>query len=133
MRKFLMALVALSFLSGSAEARPHRVHHYRWHGEGVRSMTISGKPAGCPSAWCGCWLRHNIGRDPGVQFNLARNWIHWGSASSLLPGAVVVYPHHVVKVVNVLTGGRFIGVSGNDSHQVKVRERSLRGSIGVRS
>lgn len=84
-----------------------------------------------PHAWCGWWMRHHVGRDPGVLFNLARAWAHWGHATVASVGAIVVWPHHV----GVITGRDrrgWIVKSGNDGHRVRERPRSLAGAIAFR-
>ncbi|MEN6535665.1 MAG: hypothetical protein ABFD89_18520 [Bryobacteraceae bacterium] len=42
-----------NFLSGvrSIKVKMHRVHH----------SALGGRPAGCPHAWCGCWLAAYFG------------------------------------------------------------------------
>ena len=34
---------------------------------------------GRPRAWCGRYMRQQVGGDPGPQYNLARSWAHYGS------------------------------------------------------
>lgn len=120
MPRALCAMLALALLGSPAQARHHRGHHAAYSD-------------GRPAAWCGWWLRfHNGHGDPGPSYNLARNWAHWGSPSGLVPGAVVIYPHHVVRVTAVLGGGRFMAISGNDGHRVRERARSVAGAIAVR-
>ena len=36
---------------------------------------------GRPAAWCGWEMRQLVGSDPGREYNLARNWAHWGHAA----------------------------------------------------
>src|SRR5437764_958238 len=56
----------------------------RWHRErsgdvvGRRSFATTRVSGGRPSAWCGWFARRLVGRDPGPEYNLARNWSHWG-------------------------------------------------------
>jgi hypothetical protein len=69
-------------------------------------------------------MRHLVGADPGPSFNLARNWAHWGRAGSAGIGAVVVWPHHVGKIVGQ-QNGEWVIESGNDGHAVRVRPRSI--------
>jgi hypothetical protein len=89
---------------------------------------------GRPSAWCGWEMRRLVGGDPGPQYNLARNWAHWGrAAGGPAPGVVGVMAHHVFKVVQVLGNGTVLAISGNDSHAVRVRPRSTAGVIAWRT
>jgi hypothetical protein len=84
-----------------------------------------------PSAWCGWEMRQLVGADPGQAYNLARNWAHWGHAGPAGIGAVVVWAHHVGKIVG-REGGQWVIESGNDGHQVRTRPRSIGGAIAVR-
>jgi hypothetical protein len=87
---------------------------------------------GRPSAWCGWQMRHLVDSDPGPQFNLARNWSRWGHAGPAGVGAVVVWPHHVGKIVGQ-EGGKWIIQSGNDGgNRMRTRPRSIGGAIAIR-
>lgn len=88
---------------------------------------------GRPAAWCGWEMRQLVGSDPGPQYNLARNWAHWGhTASGPAPGVVGVMAHHVFKVISVVGPGEVLAISGNDSHAVRTRVRSISGVIAWR-
>jgi hypothetical protein len=123
MMRILMAAIAVFCLIGSsAEARPHR-HHYA----GGRHHY-----AGRPGAWCGWFMRAQVGSDPGPSYNLARSWAHYGSnAGGPSVGAIVVWRHHVGKIVGQ-ENGQWIVQSGNDGHAVRTRPRSLAGVIAFR-
>lgn len=84
-----------------------------------------------PSAWCGWEMRHLVGSDPGPSYNLARNWAHWGHAGPIGVGAIIVWPHHVGKIVGE-EDGRWVIESGNDGHRLRTRPRSIAGAIAVR-
>jgi hypothetical protein len=128
MRKIVAAtalLCAFSFAS-DAEARTHH-HHHRSHGS--HTYGYSGRPA----AWCGWYMRTQVGSDPGPQYNLARAWARYGSdAGGPRVGAIVVWPHHVGKIVGH-ENGQWIVQSGNDGHGVRTRPRSLAGAIAFRN
>jgi hypothetical protein len=120
MMRTLMATTALlCFLGSSAEARI--VHHgYRHH------------YAGRLGAWCGWFMRRQVGSDPGPSYNLAQSWTHYGSnAGGPSVGAIVVWRHHVGKIVGQ-ENGQWIVQSGNDGHAVRTRPRSLAGAIAFR-
>ncbi len=105
----------------------HRYHHYVRHYHeryGDDGPHIAGDPR--PGAWCGYFLRHLLGVTDRA-FNLAREWAHYGHATQPHIGAVVVWPHHVGKIV----GGEAI-LSGNDGHRVRTRVRSVSGAIAFR-
>ncbi len=84
-----------------------------------------------PSAWCGWEMRHLVGSDPGPSYNLARNWAHWGRSGPAGVGAIVVWPHHVGKIVGQ-EDGRWVIESGNDGHRLRTRPRSIAGAIAIR-
>lgn len=86
-----------------------------------------------PHAWCGWEMRRLVGSDPGVQYNLARNWAHWGhAAAGPAPGVIGVMAHHVFRVIAVVSPGRVLAISGNDGHAVRTRPRSPAGVIAWR-
>lgn len=155
MKKAILTL-ALCLLASAAQARPHHHtrHHHRihrhHHSEPARETTSwfngfmgqgssgtessnTSRPADCYGIpWCGCWLRHTLGlADKGL--NLARAWAHVGSpAGGPEVGAVVVWPHHVGRIVGRSERGGWIVQSGNDGHRVRTRELSMRGAIAFR-
>lgn len=86
---------------------------------------------GRPAAWCGWEMRHLVGADPGPSFNLARNWTRWGRPGAAGIGAVVVWSHHVGKIVGQ-ENGEWIIESGNDGHALRTRPRSIAGAIAIR-
>jgi hypothetical protein len=124
MRTIVAATALLCVCISGAEART-RHHHYRHH-----SYASHG---GRPYAWCGWYMRSQVGGDPGPSFNLARSWAHYGvSVGGPSVGAIVVWPHHVGKIVGH-ENGKWIVQSGNDGHAVRTRPRSLAGAIAFRS
>lgn len=94
---------------------------------------ISGsRPSDCYGIpWCGCYMRHVMGVADRA-YNLARNWAHWGRAGPPGVGAVVVWPHHVGKIVGRAGNGEWLILSGNDGHAVRTRARSIAGAIAIR-
>jgi hypothetical protein len=86
---------------------------------------------GRPAAWCGWEMRQLVSGDPGPAFNLARNWAHWGQAGPAGVGAVVVWSHHVGKIVGQ-EGGEWVIESGNDGNRVRTRPLSIAGAIAIR-
>jgi hypothetical protein len=91
----------------------------------------SGHNDGRPAAWCGWEMRRLVSGDPGPTYNLARNWAHWGRSGPAGVGAVVVWPHHVGKIVGQ-DNGEWVIESGNDGHAVRTRPRSIAGAIAIR-
>jgi hypothetical protein len=132
----LTAVLATVTLAQSAQAQTHHQHlqvaHY---GAGTRAYAAaqSGHSGygGRPAAWCGWEMRHLVSSDPGPAFNLARNWAHWGRGGPAGVGAVVVWSHHVGKIVGK-EGSTWVIESGNDGHQTRTRPRSIGGAIAIR-
>lgn len=91
----------------------------------------SGHNDGRPAAWCGWEMRRLVSGDPGPAYNLARNWAHWGRSGPAGVGAVVVWPHHVGKIVGQ-ENGEWVIESGNDGHALRTRPRSIAGAIAIR-
>ncbi|MGB6750385.1 MAG: hypothetical protein WBC94_06985 [Xanthobacteraceae bacterium] len=91
----------------------------------------SGHNDGRPAAWCGWEMRRLVSGDPGPAYNLARNWAHWGRSGPAGVGAVVVWPHHVGKIVGQ-ENGEWVIESGNDGHALRTRSRSIAGAIAIR-
>jgi hypothetical protein len=126
MRNIVAAMALLCACASSAEARAHHRHQRHHYSHGYSH-------AGRPAAWCGWYMRTQVGGDPGAHYNLARNWAHYGSnAGGPSVGAIVVWPHHVGKIVGQ-QNGQWIVQSGNDGHGVRTRPRSLAGAIAFRS
>jgi hypothetical protein len=90
-----------------------------------------GAYGGRPAAWCGWEMRQLVSGDPGPAYNLARNWARWGRSGPVGVGAVVVWSHHVGKIVGQ-EGGQWIIESGNDGHRLRTRPRSIAGAIAIR-
>ena len=87
---------------------------------------------GRPRAWCGWQLRQEL-RVADRSYNRAINWAHYGvSAGGPQDGVIVVWPHHVGRIVHRCEGG-WVVHSGNDGGRVRERCRSLRGVIAFRS
>lgn len=86
---------------------------------------------GRPSAWCGWYMRQLMGVADRA-FNLAREWASYGHATTAHSGAIVVWPHHVGKIVGECHGSVCPVLSGNDGHRVRTRERSVARAIAFR-
>jgi hypothetical protein len=128
--------------AGSSEHRHvyrrRRMARYDERGEGNSDVSHYAEHADSrggygprPSAWCGWEMRHLVDSDPGAQYNLARNWAHWGHSGPAGVGAVVVWAHHVGKIVG-RENGEWVIESGNDGHRIRTRPRSIGGAIAIR-
>lgn len=117
--KAALAALAIALVTSPALAHGHRGHHHERGGSWAR-----------PHAWCGWQMRQWLGvSDPA--YNLARNWAHWGRATVAHIGAIVVWPHHVGRIVGG-SPGRWAIQSGNDGHAIRTRVRSTAGAIAFR-
>jgi len=141
------ALAATFVFVHAAQARDHHRHHVmhrqaRRTDEAQQPINFFGQPYAGPSAaaghlgsrpsqWCGWEMRQLVGSDPGSAFNLARNWARWGQPGPAGVGAVVVWSHHVGKIVGQ-QDGQWVIESGNDGHAVRTRPRTLAGVIAIR-
>jgi hypothetical protein len=154
-----VAFAAVAVFAQSAQAHEHHYGHRGYHhvarsrgnsatdgyasfapqGFGFSAPQYDAQPqrtasrglGGRPAAWCGWEMRQLVGGDPGPSYNLARNWAHWGRSGPVGVGAVVVWPHHVGKIVGQ-QNGQWIVESGNDGHALRSRARSIAGAIAVR-
>lgn len=90
-----------------------------------------GGSGGRPRAWCGWQMRQLVGGDPGPEYNLARNWAHWGHAGPAGVGAVVVWAHHVGKIVGY-ENGQWLVQSGNDGNRLRTRPLPVGNAIAIR-
>lgn len=117
-----------NFLAGvrSIRVRLHRERHVPASGQ-----IASGRPRGCPYAWCGCWLASHLGLSDHSLWQ-ARRWAGIGSpAHGPQVGAIAVWRHHVGQV-RAIDGKRILLLSGNDGHAVRIRWRSTSGVIAYR-
>lgn len=88
---------------------------------------------GNPTGWSHDWCAHFLNTLTGHRGDAAISYASWGRPSPVVPGAVIVYAHHVAVVTQVLGSGRVVAISGNDGHRVRERPRSLRGVVAVRA
>lgn len=92
-----------------------------------RRYASAGNSGGRPRAWCGWWMRTQLGGGP--EYNLAANWRNYGRPSGPRVGAVVVWPHHVGMITGRSAGGQWIVKSGNDGNAVRERPMSVAGAV----
>lgn len=132
-----LALFTVLFLSqtGTANATNASHHRHSHHISGSYSGHSAAFSDGRPSAWCGWFLRKQVPSDPGPQYNLARQWLNYGTkASGPLPGVIAVWPHHVAMIVGYDNNRhQWITHEGNWRHREHLGPRSLSGVIGWRN
>lgn len=88
---------------------------------------VGGRPAGCPSAFCGCAASiHLFGHIvPGL--NLAANWLRFPRTSPA-PGMVAARRGHVFVLEQHLEGDIWMAYDGNSGGRAtRIHARSLRG------
>ena len=99
------------------------------------SWPAQARPAGCPHAWCGCYLAgvYGFSGKLGRQLWLARNWLMFPKVQPQV-GAVAVYARgrggHVGRIDGVRPGEVLL-TSGNNGRAVRTRWRSTRGMIAA--
>jgi uncharacterized protein (TIGR02594 family) len=92
-------------------------------------------PTGRPRQWCAAFANMVLERTGhrGSGSAAAVSFARYGSpAPGPVPGAIVVFPHHVGFVVGVAGPGRVRVVSGNHGHRVGEGVYSTRGVIAYR-
>jgi uncharacterized protein (TIGR02594 family) len=92
-------------------------------------------PTGRAHDWCAAFANLVLQRTGhrGSGSALARSFAHYGRpAPGPVPGAIVVFPHHVGFVVRAEGGGRIRVVSGNHGHRVGEGVYSTRRAIAYR-
>jgi hypothetical protein len=88
-------------------------------------ILVSSSVEARPAKWCGWYMRQVVGISD-TRYNLARTWYKYGRPTSPQIGAIVVWPHHVGKIVGKDSKGRWLVLSGNDSNRVRTRVWNLK-------
>jgi uncharacterized protein (TIGR02594 family) len=111
----LLAVILLAFFGPSLPASAKSL---------VTLMTSDvgkGRPAGCPKAWCACYLEKTL-KKAGLRTlgsNKASAFAKYGKkAKAGQVGAIMVMPHHVGVVAGKCEDGRIKLVSGNHGNKV---------------
>lgn len=90
-----------------------------------------GNFTGYHGPWCAValshWVEEATGRNPHIL--RARDFARFGRRSPIIPGAILVWPHHTG-----IYAGNGLTISGNGrGHRVHLGRHSLRGLIAVRA
>lgn len=99
---------------------------YRESYSGPSTRLVHGNLGPRPGRWCGYWMRQQYGG--GQHLNVAWNWSRVGRAANAQVGAIVVWPHHVGRIIGQTARG-WIVQSGNDGGRVRERVRSVAGAV----
>lgn len=100
-------------------------------GRAAVAAIIGGRPAGCPSRFCGCGASlHLFGRII-PSLNLAANWLRFPRAA---PGTdmVAARPGHVFVLKRHITGTMWLVFDANSGgHRTRIHPRSIAGYVIV--
>jgi len=106
----------------------------RGEGSGIGPSTrAAGKPAGCPSRWCGCGLSVKIFGRIVPHLNLAANWQRSFPRTSPAPGMVAARRGHVFQLIaerGVDRRGRPVWLSWDPNSgggRLHIHDRSIAG------
>ncbi|WP_194476387.1 hypothetical protein [Bradyrhizobium sp. CCBAU 53338] len=88
---------------------------------------IGGRPAGCPSSFCGCGAALRVFGHVVPELNLASNWLRFPRAAPA-PGMVAARRGHVFVLEQPLGGDMWMAYDANSGgHATRMHARSLRG------
>lgn len=88
---------------------------------------IGGRPAGCPSSFCGCGAALRVFGRVVPELNLASNWLRFPRTSPA-PGMVAARRGHVFVLEHPLGGDMWMAYDANSGgHATRMHARSLRG------
>ncbi len=88
---------------------------------------VGGRPAGCPSSFCGCGAAIRVFGHVVPELNLASNWLRFPRAAPA-PGMVAARHGHVFVLEQPLGGDVWMAYDANSGgHATRMHARSLRG------
>ena len=88
---------------------------------------VGGRPAGCPSAFCGCGTSLHVFGKIIPELNLAANWGRFAPANPA-PGMVAYRSGHVFAIQSVNGDGTVVAYDPNSGgHLTRIHTVSLRG------
>lgn len=139
MWKAIVTVVCLLLVSGTAEARHHRHHHFTHRHHHLNAMAsiagdtrtdtriVGGRPGGCPHAFCGCEASlYKFGRII-PELNLAANWRRFPRTAPA-PGMAAVRSGHVMILQQHVDGNVWYVHDGNSGgHVTREHPRSIAG------
>ena len=133
MYRVAIVVASLLILTLQAQARPHaylqRVQYFRQTMAMAPSdeKIVSGRPSGCPNAFCGCEASlYKFGRII-PELNLAGNWRRFPRAAPA-PGMAAVTSGHVMILEQHVAGDVWYVHDGNSGgHVTREHPRSITG------
>jgi hypothetical protein len=94
---------------------------------GPGDRIVSGRPAGCPNAFCGCAASLRVFGHVVPGLNLAANWLRFPRTAPA-PGMVAARRGHVFVLEQQVGGDVWMAYDGNSGgHATRIHARSLRG------
>ena len=133
MYKVVFVASALLILTVQAQARPRTyLHHIQYFQQAMAmapsdERVVSGRPSGCPNAFCGCEASlYKFGRIV-PELNLAANWRRFPRATPA-PGMAAVTSGHVMILEQQVAGNVWYVHDGNSGgHLTREHARSIAG------
>ncbi|MGY8706693.1 hypothetical protein RAD16_13215 [Bradyrhizobium sp. 18BD] len=96
-------------------------------GNSVSARIVGGRPAGCPSSFCGCGAALRLFGRIVPELNLAANWLRFPRTSPA-PGMVAARRGHVFVLEHHIAGDVWMAYDANSGgHATRIHARSLRG------
>ena len=96
-------------------------------GNPVNARIVGGRPAGCPSSFCGCGAALRLFGRIVPELNLAANWLRFPRTSPA-PGMVAARRGHVFVLEHHIAGDVWMAYDANSGgHTTRIHARSLRG------
>jgi len=121
----LAALLCVA-LTATANAKPHKKKHHRVYYSQSQNV-IGGRPAGCPSRFCGCALSIRIFGAIKPRFNLAANWFSFPRTRPA-PDMVAVRRGHVFQLLSPVAGSTWTVWDPNSGGgRIRIHQRSIAG------
>lgn len=120
----------LASYSGARHSFARRTMSYRAEtslGSGTGDQVVGGRPAGCPSAFCGCGASLRVFGRIVPELNLAANWLRFPRTSPA-PGMVAARRGHVFVLEQHVEGDVWMAYDANSGGRAtRLHARSLRG------
>ncbi len=92
---------------------------------------VGGRPAGCPTSFCGCGASLRVFGRVVPELNLASNWLRFPRAAPA-PGMVAARRGHVFVLEQHLGGEMWMAYDANSGGRAtRIHARSLRGYVVV--
>lgn len=123
--RYIAVGVGLLLMASPAEAR--RYHHQRYTAYDSGAV-VGGRPAGCPSAFCGCGASLYLFGRIIPELNLAANWLRKFPRAAPAPRMAAARSGHVMVLVEHKHDNVWLVHDSNSGgHLTRLHERSIAG------